>query len=154
AGWHYTKNHQKEGPVGLERLIELLECGQLQPDDLVLAHGSSKWVPIRSIGAESPPAETPSPAVTEPVAAAPEPKKLPPAVAVPVALQPTHNAEPAAALPEPTPTVAAPIALEPAPKTPTPESRAAPVETTPAAVAAATAVAVAEVPVAVPREQP
>jgi tetratricopeptide (TPR) repeat protein len=140
-GWHYIKNSQKVGPVSLERLIELLEYGQLQPDDLVLAHGSSKWVPIHSIGADSPTSEAPIPVATEPAASPPQPIEAPPAVPAPVAIEPppmTASPEPAAALPEPTPSVAAPITPEPALQ----------------AVAVATAVATAESPNTAPREQP
>src|SRR5437016_2858360 len=46
--WYYAQNKQKVGPVSLQRLRQLVTGGQLQPTDMVLQTGSSRWCPAGS----------------------------------------------------------------------------------------------------------
>jgi hypothetical protein len=47
--YFYARNRQKVGPVTLAQLNQLLRCGQLQPTDMVLEEGQTKWATARSI---------------------------------------------------------------------------------------------------------
>lgn len=49
AGYFYTQNKQKRGPVSSAQLKQLAVSGQLQPSDQVMKEGSNKWVPAGSV---------------------------------------------------------------------------------------------------------
>jgi len=47
--WHYAKGGQREEPVTFERLRELTESGELQPNDLVWRKGMEDWQPAKTV---------------------------------------------------------------------------------------------------------
>ncbi|MBL8797099.1 MAG: DUF4339 domain-containing protein, partial [Planctomycetia bacterium] len=78
-GWFYVEHKRKVGPVGLERLQELIDAGQLSASDMVLPQGSAQWVALQALPELAPlfaVADAPAPVVepepvVEPVAPAP-----------------------------------------------------------------------------------
>ena len=71
AGFFYTQNKQKRGPVSAAELKQLASSGKLQPSDQVMKEGSNKRVPAKSVkglfgdrpaaAAAAPPAPAPAP---------------------------------------------------------------------------------------------
>lgn len=69
AGFFYTQNKQKRGPVSAAELKQLASSGKLQPSDQVMKEGSNKWVPAKSVkglfgdrpAAAAPPVPAPAP---------------------------------------------------------------------------------------------
>jgi hypothetical protein len=47
--WYVARNQQKVGPFTSHQLKQLVACDFLQPKDMVLAEGSSKWVEAQTI---------------------------------------------------------------------------------------------------------
>lgn len=77
AGYFYTQNKQKHGPVSSSELKQLAASGRLQPTDTVMKEGSNKWVAAGSVkglfgerqAASAPaPAPVPQPMPQEPAA--------------------------------------------------------------------------------------
>jgi uncharacterized protein (TIGR03067 family) len=49
ARWFYAKDKKKCGPVSSESLHALLSRGEIQPTDMVLQEGATRWVPASSL---------------------------------------------------------------------------------------------------------
>ncbi len=47
--WFYAKDKKKQGPVSTEELHRLLTRGELQPTDMILQEGSTRWAPASSL---------------------------------------------------------------------------------------------------------
>src|SRR5262249_14644685 len=47
--WYVARNQQKVGPFTSQQLRQLVSCAFLQPTDMVLAEGSTKWVEARIV---------------------------------------------------------------------------------------------------------
>lgn len=47
--WYYASGGEQVGPVSEERLIQLLESGQMEPQNLVWTQGFSNWVPASAV---------------------------------------------------------------------------------------------------------
>lgn len=47
--WFYGRDAQKVGPLRLEQLQQLAAAGQLQPSDMVLQEGGTKWMAAKEI---------------------------------------------------------------------------------------------------------
>jgi drug/metabolite transporter (DMT)-like permease len=52
--WHYAKDGQRQGPVSLAELRELVTSGTLQGEDLVWNSSMPSWIPVRSEPSLSP----------------------------------------------------------------------------------------------------
>src|SRR2546421_6283709 len=48
--WYYTPNGKKKlGPFSSAQIKTLAASGKIQPDDMLLQEGSSRWTPARSV---------------------------------------------------------------------------------------------------------
>lgn len=98
--WHYAKNGKQEGPVDTATLQSKLQTGELAPTDLVWKEGMAEWKPAGEVPELTVAAPSPSPAQpagggpvagagpvvrqAAPVAGAPVPNYLVPAILVTV----------------------------------------------------------------------
>jgi hypothetical protein len=71
AGWYYARDDRQMGPVGADRLVEMLARGELPADALVWRQGMAEWQAARSVPELAPAvARHDPPAYQAPVAAA------------------------------------------------------------------------------------
>ena len=68
-----SRNGQQFGPYSIEEAQQLIQRGQLSPDDLACAEGGTQWVPLASLlappAAVLPPSPGPDPPAEEDVQA-------------------------------------------------------------------------------------
>ena len=74
--WFYAKDKKKQGPVSTEELRTLLSRGSLQPTDMILQEGSTRWMPASTL-LQPPPSAAPRPATQPPTATTGEPASAP-----------------------------------------------------------------------------
>lgn len=72
AGFFYTQNKQKRGPVSSAELKQLASSGKLQPSDQVMKEGSNKWVLAKSVKGLFP-GQRPAEPAPQPMAPPPAP---------------------------------------------------------------------------------
>jgi len=163
--WYYIENRRKAGPVGIERIQELIDAGQLRSGDMLLPQGTTQWLAVKSLAEFAPlfaiaevlPVEEPvaTPAVAETSSVVVQEERPEPAPLATPAIEesPPAAAEvPQASVCEPEPavvTVAVAVPVEPPPvangqpPVPEPEPSVSPITAS---------VAVAETPVCNPDE--
>jgi hypothetical protein len=91
--WYWAVKGKKTGPFSAEQLRPLAAVGQLQPTDMLLLDGSSKWVAAGTVADIFPAAAGVPAARPVPVAAPPPPQAVP---ARPTAAPPAANGPPPA----------------------------------------------------------
>lgn len=69
--WFFAQNRKKIGPLSLAQLLELSVTGQLQPNDMVCAEGSPRWVQAASVPGLFDAPEDQAPTINDGVAAVP-----------------------------------------------------------------------------------
>src|SRR5688500_10788576 len=60
-GWYYVSDRRKVGPVGLERVRELVAAGEVKPPDMLLPVGAPRWVAAGTFEASFPTQEQTTP---------------------------------------------------------------------------------------------
>jgi tetratricopeptide (TPR) repeat protein len=162
--WYYIENRRKAGPVGIERIQELIDAGQLRSGDMLLPQGTTQWLAVQSLAQFAPlfaiaevlPIEEviQSPAVVEPPAVAVQEEVPPPPATPAIEVIPPAPAEvPVASICEPEPavvTVAVAVPVEPPPPVANGQPRVP--EPEPPVSRVAAPVPVAETPVCDPDE--
>lgn len=130
-GWTYAQNRQKIGPLSLDQLQQRAATGQLQPTDMVLEPGKTRWVAASTLAgllpkapatvSKAPRSATPVPPAKHAVAVEPvfvDPvvismvpaKPVQPILVEPVAVEPVP---PAAVIVAKTPATMKAVAVEP-----------------------------------------
>jgi WD40 repeat protein len=89
AEWFYARNRQKVGPLTLTQLRELLASGEVSRQDMVLRHGSGKWMQASAVPELNTSSAAPVP-MAMPVAPTARPVKAAPTMipSVPSSLSP------------------------------------------------------------------
>src|SRR5207248_1100559 len=47
--WYYSKNHVRYGPVGVAKFKQMIETGELDAKDRVIAEGMAQWAYVHEV---------------------------------------------------------------------------------------------------------